>query len=186
MSRRKYDIRNLVESSEGSFELDLAPMLALMVTLIPIMLLSTVFVKVMVVETALPQVVQQAIQKDDKDKNRKVSLSLKMSPQWGFRLLVKRGSQTQTIRVPQKQGQWDLEGLQAKLVKIKLSHPTVYKLDLEPDGKVPYEDIVKVMDEARTIKDQAVKVTVENKETKEKVQTDAMFPNVVFANVVGG
>ena len=52
------------EQDTSAYELDLSPMLALMVTLIPIMLLATVFVRVTVIESSLPQVVEKAIQED--------------------------------------------------------------------------------------------------------------------------
>lgn len=186
MAKRKYDLKNLTEKSESSFELDLAPMLALMVTLIPIMLLSTVFVRVAIIDTPLPQVVQQAIQKDMNKKDRKVNLTLKMTNSKQFRLVVREGARSRTISISKQKGEWNLPGLYSELVKVKVQHPEVFKIDLIPSSKVSYEDIVKVMDEARKIKDEKVKVYVKDEKTQQKVETNVMFPNVIFANVVEG
>lgn len=182
MSRRRRIDR---EELDASFELDLAPMLALMVTLIPIMLLATQFVKVAVIETPLPQAVQQAIEEDSNNKDRQVTLTLNMTTDKGFEILVQQGRATKKISVPKKDSQWDLETLQAKMVEIKQNYPKVFQLNLNPGSDIPYNDIVKVMDEARTIKDPSKKVEITDKENN-KVMTEVMFPNVIFANVVEG
>ena len=50
----------------SEFELDLAPLLAVMVKLVPVLLVSSAFVQLMIVETELPQVVQQALAYQEK------------------------------------------------------------------------------------------------------------------------
>ena len=57
----------LLKEEEESMELDLAPMLAMMVSLIPILLLSTVFVRLAMIDSPLPQVVAKAIEKQKKE-----------------------------------------------------------------------------------------------------------------------
>ena len=79
MAYRKSKFLQKTDDQESTFELDLAPMLALMVTLIPIMLLSTVFVKVSLIETPLPQVVQNAIEEDLNKKNKEIHLFIHFS-----------------------------------------------------------------------------------------------------------
>jgi biopolymer transport protein ExbD len=186
MSKQKYDIKNIANEGESSFELDLAPMLALMVTLIPIMLLSTEFVKVAVIETPLPQAVEQAIQDDNNKKKRTVNVSLKMSQKAGFSLVVRENGRTNTVKIPKKSGNWDLERLYTELESVKQRHPNVFRVDLLPAEDVPYKDIVKAMDEARHIKSGRPKVKIMDSKQNKMVETDAMFPNMVFANVVEG
>ena len=53
-------------------------------------------------------------------------------------------------------------------------------------GDVPYQDIVSVMDEARNVKESEPKIKLLDKETNKTVETDVMFPDVVFSNVMEG
>ena len=55
--RRRQQFKTL---NPAEFELDLAPLLAVMVKLVPVLLLSSAFVQVMMVETDLPQAVKEA------------------------------------------------------------------------------------------------------------------------------
>lgn len=187
MSRRRRKLLNKTEELESNFDLDLAPMLALMVTLIPIMLLSTVFVKVTLIETPLPQIVQKAIEEDLNKKEKQVSLSLNMDSQSGFKLnTFIDGKLSATQRLPKINGRWDLEGLYKAAYKVKVQHPKIFGIDLNPQSEVSYEDIVKVIDELRNIKKEDQKVIITDRDTKQKEQSDIMFPNVSFGNVVEG
>ena len=99
----------LKDQLESNFDVDLTPVLSLMVCLIPIMLLSTVFVRITVIETPLPQVVEQALQEDREKKNRETTVSLEMDETKGFVLLVKNGDRTALSHsFPKKNGEWDL------------------------------------------------------------------------------
>lgn len=172
---------------EASFELDLSPMLALMVCLIPIMLLSTVFVKVTVIDTPLPQVVQKAIEEDRKKKDREVEVSVAMEKDKELMLTVTvDGRATVKKKIIASGTNWNFAQLNADLIAVKQEHPKVFRLNLNPSEEVPYDDIVKIMDEVRTVKDEKVKLFVTDEETKEQVETNIMFPDVVFGNVLEG
>lgn len=172
---------------EGSFELDLAPMLALMVCLIPIMLLATVFVRVTLIETPLPQVVQEAMQRDEADKDKKVLISLQMDNKRGFQLKVSRAGQTLSAKqIPLSSNrEWDLTALHKELVDLKKAYPDVFRLEISPGEEVAYDHIVKVIDEARNSREGEPKFEVTGDDGK-KGETDLMFPNVYFANVMEG
>src|SRR3989344_510295 len=61
----------------SEFDLDLAPLLAVMVKLVPVLVVSSAFVQMMIIETELPQVVQEAILKQETSaRPTKVVLSL--------------------------------------------------------------------------------------------------------------
>lgn len=178
--------KNISSDVDSSFELDLAPMLALMVTLIPIMLLSTVFVRVTVIDTPLPQVVQKALEEDRNKKTREITVALNMEEK-GFLLQLRSDGKTiQKVSLPKRGLTWDLNGLHSAVVKIKSKHPTVFRMDLNPDKSVPYADIVKVMDEVRHARKEDPKIYLLDKETNTHVETNLMFPDVVFSNVVEG
>lgn len=175
------------EEMEANFELDLSPMLALMVSLIPIMLLSTVFVKVTVIETPLPQVVKQAIENDRKKKERNVEVSVKLAPDKKIFVLVSvDGKQTFKRQIVKDSQKWSLTELNTALVQVKKSHPKIFRLSLIPHESVSYEEIVKVIDEVRTVRNKNTKLFVKDEKTNQLVETDVMFPDVVFANVIEG
>lgn len=161
-------------------------MLALMVTLIPIMLLSTVFVRVTIIDTPLPQVVQKALEEDRNKKDRIITVALDMKDN-GFTLQLKSdGKVVKNIELPKKGDGWDLAGLHTEVVRIKKEHPDVFRMDLNPEKVVPYSEIVKVMDEVRQTRSEDPKIYILDKQTNQHVETDLMFPDVVFANVVEG
>lgn len=177
---------NTGDELEASFELDLAPMLALMVTLIPIMLLSTVFVKVSVIDTPLPQVVQKAIH-EDKKKSNSVEFSLHMDDKSGFQIKVTKSGRTlNRVRIPKAGAQWDLNKLHGEAVKLKQQYPRKFRMDLLPTESVPYVEIVKVMDALRSTNDKDPKLFIKDEESKRNVETDVLFPDVVFSNVLEG
>ena len=65
MGRRRLVLKQRIEDS--TFDLNLAPMLDIMVSLIPMMLLSVAFAKLVVIDSPVPQPVEQAIEDDKKD-----------------------------------------------------------------------------------------------------------------------
>ncbi|MCB0389856.1 MAG: biopolymer transporter ExbD [Bdellovibrionales bacterium] len=186
MKKRRNITIESSNSEDANFEIDLAPMLALMVTLIPIMLLSTVFVRITLIETPLPQVVQNAIEQDKNKKEREVNIILDMTSQ-GFKLQVLIDGRSQkTERIPKLNNQWNLKQLYSIAHQAKMEHPKVFKLDLKPDSDVKYDDIVKVMDELRTIKPGDKKALIIDSKTSQQAETDILFPDINFANVAEG
>lgn len=184
MSRVKKFVSN---DNEESLDVDLAPMLALMVCLIPIMLLSTVFVRVTIIETPLPQVVKQALEEDRQKKERDILVAVEMSQRSGFTLQVsENGKVVATTKLAKKGKDWDLAGLHKELVKVKQGYPKLFRLNLYPSEDVAYEDMVRVMDEARNTKEGDPKLFVIDSENDKKVETDVMFPDVMFGNVMEG
>jgi biopolymer transport protein ExbD len=168
------------------FELDLAPLLAVMVKLVPVLLVSSAFVQLMTIETQLPQVVQQAIEKNEKDeKATKITLEVKETE--GVKIVVLKDGKSSVEVVPKKaDGKYDFAALQVRLREVKKQNPEVFKVDLSPDANVSYNDIVHVMDEARRSRDANVRFPVVDKTTNKETQTDYMFPEITFANTMEG
>lgn len=170
----------------SEFELDLAPLLAVMVKLVPVLLISSAFVQMSVIETELPQVVTEAIQRQE-EKEKPTSISLELSGKEGIQIVITDGKGKESVEsVPLKGGAFDYPVLHKKLVEIKKAHPEVFKLSLNPDGKVPYNEVVKVMDEARQSRDNTVKFPVFDSKQGKNVETNYMFPEVVFTNMMEG
>ncbi len=171
--------------SDSTFEINLAPFLDIIVSVVPLLLLSVVFVEIKMLETPVPQVVDQIIEREQKDPNPKVTLNLRVDKQKGFVFEITDGGATRSQTVPLKDGNLDYEGLKARAAELKNSYPQVFKLGLAPQGDVPFDDLVRAMDAVRRQMQPDRKVAFTDKETGQKVETDLIFPNVSFSNVVG-
>lgn len=169
-------------STDATFELNLAPILDIIVSIVPLLLLSVAFIQVKLIETPVPQVVAEAMERANTKSEAKVVL--KVSQKGGFTFQVSQSGAQQSFRVPPKEGGLDYDGLQARAYEVKQKYPQVFKLDLEPEESVSFDELVKVMDTVR--KDaQSRKLAFVDPENGQKVETDMMFPNVIFANVIG-
>jgi biopolymer transport protein ExbD len=174
-----------VEENENAYELDLAPMLALMVTLIPILLLTSVFLDIKVITSELPQVVQQAITQQQENPEEHASILLQISADKGFTLTTSYKNQVKKEEVPLNEDKTlNTEGLYKALLEVKNTHPQVFTLRLYPGSEISYDQIVQIIDTARQGKNGS-QFQVRNAEGEEAT-TDLMFPDVVFANVLEG
>ena len=170
--------------TNSEFELDLAPLLAVMVKLVPVLLLSSAFVQVMVIETDLPQAVKEAIQKQEQKPTANIQIKADMSS--GIQIVVSKGGAEKTQTVPLKGGQFDFPLLHKTLQQVKIENPEVFRIEMAPDARVPYSEVVKMTDEARRSRDRNVKFPVLDGKENKTVMTDYMFPDVVFTNIFDG
>lgn len=169
------------------FELDLAPLLAVMVKLVPVLIVSSAFVQMATVDTQLPQVVQEAIQKQDNDQ-KATHISLEIKEKDGVRIVVKKADGKETAEIVPKKtdGAYDLKSLHTRLLEVKKQNPEIFKIDISPDANVSYQDIIHVTDEARRSRDFNIKFPVFDKTKNQEVKTEYMFPEVTFANTMEG
>lgn len=180
MRRRKnYRITNPSE-----FELDLAPLLAVMVKLVPVLLLSSAFVQVMMIETDLPQAVKVAIQKQEEKPTTNIMMRANIKN--GIQIVVQKGGNQTTQTVPLKEGAFDYPTLHKTLQKVKAENPEIFKLEMNPDANISYRDIVKMTDIARRSRDKEVRFPLFDAKENKTVTTDYMFPDVVFSNIFDG
>jgi biopolymer transport protein ExbD len=184
MAKRRRTFRQRVEDS--TYELNLAPMLDMMVALVPFLLLSIAFVRLVVVETKIPQPVAKALKQDRDKKDRDVNIRMEVSAKKGVMILVKeKGKKTKKYSVKLKEGSFDVDAVHSKLVSIKQQYPKVFRLEILPKDNVVYKDVVQLMDTARYTTNSDPQLFVVDDETKEKVPSKLIFPDVIFGNVVG-
>jgi biopolymer transport protein ExbD len=170
----------------SEFELDLAPLLAVMVKLVPVLLVSSAFVQMMIIETDLPQVVQQAIE-EQKNTPKPTTVAVEMSKKLGIKIIITEGEKQTVETVSLKSNQeLDLPSVHAKFQEIKKTHPEVFKIEMNPESDVPYNDIILVIDEARKSRNNNVKFPVKDQKTGVDTTTLYMFPEVVFGNMMDG
>lgn len=167
------------------FELDLAPLLAVMVKLVPVLLVSSAFVSIMMVETELPQAVKEAMTQNQE--KPKASIQLDVSSKNGIKIIIEnQGKQTVDFVQNKNDGSFDLPQLHQKLVQVKTQYPEVFRLEMNPESQIPYKEIVKIMDEARKARDRNIRFPVYDSKLNKEVETDYMFPDVVFVNIMEG
>ncbi|MEK6554758.1 MAG: biopolymer transporter ExbD [Bdellovibrionota bacterium] len=170
--------------SEATFDLNLAPFLDIIVVIIPMLLLSVAFVQVRMIETNVPQIVAQKIQEQKDNKQPDISFALKADMKKGYVLSVQEKGKTKDVNIMLKDGKLDFDGLTLAAVQLKKQHTAIFSLDFMPDSALPYENIVKTMDAIRRLPASEGKVMVKDDKTGELSQTDLMFPDVTFANVI--
>ena len=171
-------------SEDAAFELNLAPLLDIIVSIVPMLLLSVVFVHITTIDTPVPQAVEKAIAAAE-DKNL-VQVQLKVSKQTGFHFTITEKGQTKETVVALKGDKLDLDGLHTETLAIKKVYPGVFRLELNPEETVPLDEIVGVMDHVRTISKGEPKVIFNDVDTGKPIETNLLFPDVVFGNVAGG
>ena len=183
---RRLNLQNYLQA-ENLTELDLAPLLSIMVKLIPVLLLSTAFVQVSIIETDLPLVVKNAIEQNQTDQN-KPELTVTMDQSKGFIIDIDdpHGKSNQKIIELNSNQRFDFVALNQALIKIKQQYPSVFKINLNPQGDISYQDIVKTMDCARKPLDKSIKFQFQDKSTSEFHSTDFMFPEIIFSNILSG
>ncbi|MFN8846850.1 MAG: ExbD/TolR family protein [Bdellovibrionales bacterium] len=168
----------------SDFELDLAALLAVIMKLVPVLLLSSAFMQLMVIETELPQAVTQAIQKQTEEKKK--SLLLEVDAKRKVTLTLEVQGEKSTFAVEGLQETIDRAKLHATLQQIKQKHPDIFKIDFSPDSKVSYKEVVNIMDEARRSRNQEIRFPVKDETTGQDLMTDYMFPEIVFVNMMEG
>ena len=180
--RKRFKL-NINHNSE--FDLDLAPLLAVMVKLVPVLLISSAFVQMMIVETELPQVVQEAIKEQAKDV-KAAHITLEVNKKDGVKITIDDNGTEKIEVISNKDNKFDYATLHLKLVEIKKLYPQVFKIDLAPDADVAYKDLVGIMDEARKSKSNSIQFKFTDVKTGKDTSTEYMFPEIIFSNVMEG
>ena len=177
-------MKKLKINHHSDLEVDLASLLAVMMKLVPVLLLSSAFVQMMVIESDLPQVVTEAITKQEKE--HKKNVLVEVNPDRKVVITIEDGAQKSTVTVAAVDGKIDLAKLHLTFREIKKQHPDVFKIDLAPSGEVAYNEVVRVMDEARRSRDYNVRFPVKDEKTGKDTTTDYMFPEIIFVNMMEG
>ena len=116
-------------------------MLDIIVSIVPMLLLSVAFVHVTMIETPVPQAVEKAIAAATEKNKDTVQVLLSVSKKDGFHFTVKDRDQTKETVVALKGDKFDLDGLHKETLSLKASYPDVFRLELNPEENVPLEEI---------------------------------------------
>ena len=137
-------------------DLNLIPIMNLIVILIPALLLTAAFVQIAVINVSAPQIGSGVAQAPPKDKTKQLNLTIAVTDK-GFTLagvgaVLGGGDKGQADgpTIPKKgDGTYDYDGLTKKLAQIKDSFPDETKVIINAEPAIQYDVIVKVMDASR-------------------------------------
>lgn len=164
------------------FELDLTPLLAIIMKLVPVLVISSSFLQLTQIDTELPQVVKQQIENQKQHPEKMAQIKIQTDEKRGMNVLVVKGDASNTINIPADNGNLNLHLLNSKLVEIKKQNPEVFKIELAPSDSLSYSEIVTILDGARKSETNDEFTFVDPQSGKE-VKTDFLFPEVVFNNI---
>ncbi len=170
--------------TKATFDLNLAPILDIIVSIIPMLLLSVAFIQIKMIDTPIPQVVAEKIAEQKSKDTVPVTIELKASKEALVFEVIDKG-QPREIKIPSVNGAVDFAGLYTQAVNLKRQYSDVFKVDLAPAGTVSFDDIVKIMDTLRRGNAGEKKFAFKDTKSGEMVETDLMFTDVTFSNVVG-
>lgn len=169
------------KTEREEISLNLVPILDTMVTLIAFVLFSMSFLALVSVESPFP--VASADPKQLKEKPLQLTLSL-------------NGDSLELWcpfdRVPSQRIRHNDEGkpntleLHEKLVAIKQKFPLERQIILVPEPAVSYDELVAIMDSVRMLEATDPPIFVRDPSTGNDIALRALFPDVVFGNLLGG
>lgn len=162
------------------FELDLAPLLAVMVKLVPVLLISSAFVQLSIIETSFSNSVNNAIARNQSDENKE-SLTLLIDENLNIELKFQQMENESTYQIKSLNQTLNKVELNKRLVEIKKKNPQLFVMTISPKEKVKYEQIVKIMDLARIDTLSQEMFTFIDPLTKKIEKTQYMFPKVVLS-----
>jgi biopolymer transport protein ExbD len=134
---RKFGRREIIEA-----DLDLLPLMNLFISIIPMLLLSAVFVHLAAIELTLPPTVDSALSGEEKE-----SLALAVTIRDRQYVVEGRGLPTQVI--PREDGELAAGRLAEALAAISEQHPDNEDVMIISQSDTRYDDIVRVMDVSR-------------------------------------
>jgi biopolymer transport protein ExbD len=127
-----------------SIDLDVTPMMNVMLVLIPFLVSMAVFTNIAVIDFSLPPASGPGGVADTTE-SKELDISIVITGQ-GFRIV---GSGKKLDLVPQYQGQFQWEILRAMLKEVKFQYPSQKSVILVLDGNVLYDDVIHFMDICR-------------------------------------
>lgn len=136
--------RGLSAVKEEDMELDLTPMMNILLILIPFLATMAVFLHLAVVEFALPPGVSSSAEADAPNPDH-IDISVVVTPK-GYTIL---GSGQKLDFVPKADGLYNFDFLVRQLKAIKYKYPQEENIVLMVDPEVRYDDVIGFMDQCR-------------------------------------
>jgi biopolymer transport protein ExbD len=174
---------------DGTFELQLTSMIDIFTIMVFFLLkgFAAVALGLVFLDAQIPQPVQAALEKDRNKKERDVVLRVDIQPNRALAIEVTvEGNTNHKVVISPKGKDFDLTRFHTEIVGLKIKHPDVFRIDVNPSEQISYKEIISVMDQVRTRLNSDPKVFIQDEATKKQVETNLLFPDVVFGNVMEG
>jgi biopolymer transport protein ExbD len=131
-------------------DLDLTPMMNIMIVLIPFLVSMAVFTHIAVIDFSLPPAQVEGAEgavNDNKELDISIVISMptENSP-GGFRIV---GTGKKLDLIPMERGKFQFDLLRMLLKEVKFQYPSQNSVILVIDGNVLYDDIIQIMDICR-------------------------------------
>lgn len=166
-------------TEETEFDLDLAPLLSVMVKLVPVLLISSAFVQIMTIDSDLPGSLQKVIAESENQNDVAIRITTTADHKLSVVVSTPKGLITKDVP-PTKEGKIDYEGTHQALLEVKKAYPQIFHVSIAADAKLNYQELVKVIDEARKAKVQGIEFPYVDLDTRETKTTPWMFPEVMI------
>lgn len=157
------------------FELDLAPLLAVMVKLVPVMLITSSFVTLTQLSTDIPQTVKELIEQNKAPESNKLQVYLD-----GDAVTINMTND------PKGTTKVNVSELRHSLEEIKTKNPEMFVMYLNPSPNTTHSQILQVMDLSRRLSPGKSDIEFTNPKTGKSEKTRFLFPEVVLANSMDG
>lgn len=175
MAYRTPTSRKTKKKAEG---LNLIPILDAVFIFIFFLLMSTQFVKIFEISSDIPIISNQEPPKDKK-KPLALSVAIKKS---GFTVMTGVPA-TIVSRINKLNGEYDLEALHEFLYKLKTANLNENDVILEPIADISYEEMIKIMDAVRLLKNTDDALFTKDKDGID-TQIKTLFNKIIFGNLM--
>lgn len=169
-------------SKSSEVIINLVPMLDALVTLIGFLLFSMSFLSLVSVETPMPQISQEDVQKKITEKPLQLTVSIrdKETEIWSPFQRIKAQS------IPHNaEGLPDTAAIHAALIELKKQFVNENKVVLVPEAGTSYDILVAVMDAVRTLEPTDPAIFRYNETTGNDEPLKGLFSEIIFGNLLG-
>lgn len=169
-------------STPTEVQINLVPMLDALVTLIGFLLFSMSFLSLVSIETPKPEVNPDTVEKKLQERPLQLTVSIreKESEIWS------PFERIQSKVIPHtSEGLPDTKGIHEALIEVKRGFLSESKVVLVPSASTSYDVLVAVMDSVRGLEPTDPPLFRPNSSTGIEEPVKALFPEVVFGNLLG-
>lgn len=157
-------------------------MLDTFVTLIVFLLFTMSFLSLGYIRSPFPVVSPEEV----KEKLKTSPLQLTVSVREGETEIWSPFQKFHSITISHnKDGNPDVFRIHEEIVKLKQAFPEESTSIFTPHKDLPYDQLVSVMDSMRLLQKTDPPIYVENQESHNKEESKMLFPDLVFANLLG-
>ena len=160
-------------------KLNLVPIMDAVFIFIFFLLMSTSFLRIFEIGSDIPIISDSSPPKD-----KKVPLALTLEIKKN-QMILSRGIPSKTLKVfrRSKGEEFDYEEIHKELIEIKKRHVDEETIILVPSEDLSYDEIVKIMDSVRMLRNTDEAIFKKNKDgLEEKIRT--LFSKIIFSNLM--